>query len=216
MGDRLNHVISVARYRAASALLLLAPESPLLFQGQEWAASSPFAYFTDHAPDLGRLVTEGRRKEFAHFAGFADAGQRERIPDPQAAGTFDASRLKWAELVAPPHSDVLRLYSALLHIRATHPACRASDRALFDCVALAPHTVALVRRAPPALQPPATLLVIVHLSDEAARVPLTDVHSALMPATGVRGVAYHTDGAEWEAAAKAATFRGAGAILLDL
>src|SRR5690606_7489008 len=63
-GARLSHAIGAPEYRAVSALLLLAPQTPLLFMGQEWAASTPFLYFTDHNEELGRLVTQGRREEF--------------------------------------------------------------------------------------------------------------------------------------------------------
>jgi maltooligosyltrehalose trehalohydrolase len=117
LGDRLHHAIEPAAWRAALALLLLAPETPLLFQGQEWAASTPFLYFTDHRADLGRRVTEGRRREFARFAAFSDPARRERIPDPQAASTFAASRLRWAERDAEPHAGVVRLHRALLGLR---------------------------------------------------------------------------------------------------
>jgi maltooligosyltrehalose trehalohydrolase len=117
LGERLNHQIDPAAYRAASALLLCIPETPLLFMGQEWAASSPFLYFTDHHPELGRLVTEGRRAEFARFAAFADPQARERIPDPQAEPTFAASRLCWEEGIAPAHRATRRLYRALLRLR---------------------------------------------------------------------------------------------------
>jgi maltooligosyltrehalose trehalohydrolase len=88
--------------------------------GQEWAASTPFLFFTDHNERLGTLVTEGRRREFAEFSVFSDVG----VPDPQAEETFLASRLKWEELTAEPHSSVLRLYKSLLHLRRTEPALR--------------------------------------------------------------------------------------------
>ena len=84
-GDRLSASIDAASYRAASMLLLLAPELPLVFMGQEWAASTPFQYFTDHEPELGRLVTEGRRREFARFEAFARRGTR----NPRSAGTLN-------------------------------------------------------------------------------------------------------------------------------
>jgi maltooligosyltrehalose trehalohydrolase len=121
-GERLNHQIDAASFRAASALLLFVPETPLLFMGQEWAASSPFCYFTDHHPELGRLVTEGRRAEFSKFAAFADADTRARIPDPQALSTFAASRLDWSEASTAPHAACLRLYRALLDLRRDLPA----------------------------------------------------------------------------------------------
>lgn len=112
-GERLNHQVSAESYRAASALLLLAPETPLLFMGQEWGASSPFQYFTDHHEQLGRLVTEGRRREFADFLEFAHIG----VPDPQAASTFFRSQLKWAERDQPAHAAMLHWYMRLLALR---------------------------------------------------------------------------------------------------
>jgi maltooligosyltrehalose trehalohydrolase len=80
-GDRLHHQVDLAAYRAAAALLLCAPETPLLFMGQEWAASSPFLYFTDHEPELGSKVTEGRRSEFSAFPAFADPTGHPRAAD---------------------------------------------------------------------------------------------------------------------------------------
>ncbi len=117
LGERLHHQIDGAAYRAASAVLLTAPQTPLLFMGQEWAASSPFQYFTDHPEPLGRLVTEGRRREFGDFAAFTDPASRNRIPDPQAEATFDASHLNWPERDLEPHASMLRLYAALLAFR---------------------------------------------------------------------------------------------------
>ena len=115
LGDRLHHRIEWAAYRAASALLLLLPQTPLLFMGQEWAASTPFCYFTDHNAELGPLVTEGRRREFADFSGFSQTA----IPDPQALETFLASRLQWNELTSEPHASMLRFYKSLLEMRRT-------------------------------------------------------------------------------------------------
>ena len=99
-------------WRAASALLLLAPQTPLLFMGQEWAATSPFLFFTDHNPELGKLVTEGRRKEFESFSGFSG-----EVPDPQDPETFKSSRLRWNEIERPLHAGMLRLYEDLLALR---------------------------------------------------------------------------------------------------
>jgi maltooligosyltrehalose trehalohydrolase len=112
-GDRLNHAVDTSAYRAASALLLLLPETPLLFMGQEWAASSPFQYFTDHDEDLGKAVTEGRRKEFQSFAKFAGTD----IPDPQSPDTFRRSKLNWSEISLKPHKDMWQFYQAVLHMR---------------------------------------------------------------------------------------------------
>jgi maltooligosyltrehalose trehalohydrolase len=125
-GDRLHHHIRPESWRAASTLLLTAPMTPLLFMGQEWAASTPFQYFTDLEPSLGRLVTAGRRTEFASFPEFSDPALREHIPDPQARTTFEHSRLDWAERAAAGHAEVLALYSRLLALRLEFPALGAS------------------------------------------------------------------------------------------
>jgi maltooligosyltrehalose trehalohydrolase len=130
-GDRLHHAIDLASYRAATVLLLLAPEAPLLFMGQEWAAGTPFQFFTDHEPGLGRKVTEGRRREFAKFRAFADPALRERIPDPQAPATFEASRLVWEETTLEPHLSTLALHRRLLALRAAEPVFRSAGRASF-------------------------------------------------------------------------------------
>jgi maltooligosyltrehalose trehalohydrolase len=144
-GDRLHHAIPPERWRAASALLLTAPMTPLLFMGQEWAASAPFQYFTDLEPGLGRLVTEGRRREFAGFPEFNDPAARERIPDPQARDTFERSRLDWSERSAPGHAEVLALYTRLLALRLEFPALGASVETRARAIAADDDTVVLER-----------------------------------------------------------------------
>src|SRR5690606_27016671 len=84
LGNRLTDDVALPVYRAATALLLFAPETPLLFMGQEWAAATPFQFFTDHHEELGRLVSEGRREEFRDFPGFGG-----EVPDPQDPATFE-------------------------------------------------------------------------------------------------------------------------------
>lgn len=126
MGDRLNHIINADRYATASALLLFAPETPLLFMGQEFAASTPFLYFTDHNPELGKLVTEGRRHEFSAFPEFHDDRLAHTIPDPQAPSTFLASKLRLDERVR--HASIYRLYQELLSLRTSDAVLRVNDR----------------------------------------------------------------------------------------
>jgi maltooligosyltrehalose trehalohydrolase len=145
-GDRLHHQTDRATYRALTAVLLCAPETPLLFMGQEWAAGTPFQYFTDHHAELGQLVTEGRRREFSRFEAFRDEAMIERIPDPQAASTFEASRLNWAELGAPDHAATLEYYRALIALRATTPALRPPAGAAAD--APDDDTLVVARTAP--------------------------------------------------------------------
>jgi maltooligosyltrehalose trehalohydrolase len=112
-GTRLTDDVSLPVYRALSVLLCVAEELPLLFMGQEWAASTPFPFFTDHNDEIGPSVAEGRKAEFEELSGFDGKGT-----DPQAPATFERSVLDWDELRRPPHSEVLGLYRDLLTIRA--------------------------------------------------------------------------------------------------
>ena len=109
-GRRLNHDVDLATYRAATVALLCSPETPMLFMGQEWAASSPFFYFTDHGEELGRLVREGRSREFRKYADFTDPARLATIPDPQAESTFLRSKPDRDERYREPHASTLRLY----------------------------------------------------------------------------------------------------------
>lgn len=144
LGERLGHDVTPAAFRAMSTLLLTAPYTPLLFMGQEWNAGTPFLYFTDHHEELGRLVTEGRRKEFAGFTKFAG----EQVPDPQARTTFERSRLDWSEASRAGHAGVRALYRELLALRAQEPALRHKARGHYDARALGPHALVLERRGP--------------------------------------------------------------------
>lgn len=128
LGERLSALTSLEAYRAASLLLLFLPMTPLLFMGQEWGASSPFLYFTDHEPELGRAVSAGRRQEFAEFPAFTQATAREAIPDPQAASTFAASKLRWHERELEPHQATLELYRQALALRRNDEVLARADR----------------------------------------------------------------------------------------
>jgi maltooligosyltrehalose trehalohydrolase len=132
-GDRLSATASHADFRAASLLLLLLPQVPLLFQGQEFLAATPFQYFTDHNEELGRAVTEGRRREFAAWGAFSDPALRQAIPDPQDPRTFQRSKLNWDEASAGVGRLALDYHRELLRLRREDPvlkAYRAERRAL--------------------------------------------------------------------------------------
>jgi maltooligosyltrehalose trehalohydrolase len=129
LGERLTAGVSRELYLSASLLLLFLPMTPLIFMGQEWGASSPFLYFTDHEPELGRQISDGRRGEFAGFPGFSEPQARERIPDPQAEATFLASKLRWSERELSGHARTLELYRAALTLRRTDPVLRQTGRA---------------------------------------------------------------------------------------
>ncbi|MDQ3733077.1 MAG: malto-oligosyltrehalose trehalohydrolase, partial [Actinomycetota bacterium] len=116
-GERLGQLASIGRLRIAAALLLTGPFVPLLFQGEEWAASTPFQYFTDHQDrELGRAVSQGRQNEFSYFG-----WKPEDVPDPQDVATFLRSRLRWDELSAREHAEMLRWYRSLIALRRNHP-----------------------------------------------------------------------------------------------
>jgi len=142
-GDRLHHSVSADRYAVASALLLFSPETPLLFMGQEFAASTPFLYFTDHPEELGRLVTEGRRQEFAGFRLFDDANLRDTIPDPQVESTFFASKLNLREQRS--NQQVLEMYRHLIGLRKRDPVLQHNDRSTTHAFWLTAQVVAVHR-----------------------------------------------------------------------
>ncbi|MEP7139842.1 MAG: malto-oligosyltrehalose trehalohydrolase [Caldimonas sp.] len=119
-GERIAMLADPALLDAAYACLLLAPHIPMLFMGEEFAASTPFCYFCDFSGELAAAVTSGRREEFRHFAGFADPAERLRIPDPNAASTFQASRLRWSECSTAPHADRRARIAELLAVRRKH------------------------------------------------------------------------------------------------
>ncbi|HEX4067775.1 MAG TPA: malto-oligosyltrehalose trehalohydrolase [Acidobacteriaceae bacterium] len=121
-GERLCHLVTVGRAKIAAALELTAPFVPMLFQGEEWAASSPFQFFTNHNEELGKLVSEGRRKEFAAFG-----WDLSIIPDPQSPATFQRSKLNWDERTQPPHAEMLDWYRKLIAFRRATPALTDGD-----------------------------------------------------------------------------------------
>ncbi len=124
-GDRLVHQVGVERAMVAAAIVAFSPFTPLLFEGEEWGASSPFCFFADFAdPELAEAVRRGRREE---FAGFEWAGE---VPDPLALDTFTRSRLQWGELDRPPHQRLLEWHRDLLALRRTWPELTAGRRDL--------------------------------------------------------------------------------------
>jgi maltooligosyltrehalose trehalohydrolase len=117
VGDRLSALISPGLLKVGATLLLTSPFTPMLFMGEEWAASSPWQYFTSHPePELASAVRDGRRREFgAHGWNTAD------VPDPQDPATFERSKLDWEEPVKPAHAEILDLYRRLIALRKSRP-----------------------------------------------------------------------------------------------
>lgn len=116
-GERLAALVSEPALRAGTAVLLLSPQIPLLFMGQEWAAPEPFPFFCDFGPELAEAVRDGRRREFAAFPAFRDPAARARIPDPGAPETFAAARLDWRRAARAPHAAARALHAELLTLR---------------------------------------------------------------------------------------------------
>jgi maltooligosyltrehalose trehalohydrolase len=116
-GDRITQLAASHQLKAAMEILLLAPQIPLLFMGEEFGASTPFLFFCDFQGDLAAAVTKGRRSEFSRFAKFNSPDTLESIPDPNSERTFQQSKLDWKSLNSKEHADWLRLYRDLLTIR---------------------------------------------------------------------------------------------------
>jgi maltooligosyltrehalose trehalohydrolase len=117
LGERTSALASEGRLKIAAALLMTSPFTPMLFQGEEWGARTPFQYFTDHSdPELGRAVCEGRRTEFAPFE-----WDPVDVPDPQSPQTFYRSRLDWQEPSRSPHDALLDWYRTLIALRRRRP-----------------------------------------------------------------------------------------------
>ncbi len=124
LGERLAHLAGLDAARIAATLVLAGPFVPLLFQGEEWAASSPFQFFTDHQdPDLARAVGDGRKREFAAFG-----WQPDQVPDPNDVATFTRSRLDWTEIEVEPHASMVAWYRRLIELRRGLPGLRDGRR----------------------------------------------------------------------------------------
>jgi maltooligosyltrehalose trehalohydrolase len=119
MGERISALAAPEKLVLARAGLILSPQIPMLYMGEEWAASSPFQFFVDFAPDeeLSKAVRDGRRREFSRFPAFADPQAPARIPDPTDEATFLRSRLDWEEATRSPHREVREEVHRLLRLR---------------------------------------------------------------------------------------------------
>lgn len=140
-GRRVHEETSPGRLRAMTALLLLAPQTPMLFQGQEFAASAPFLYFADHGDDLAALVREGRTKFVSQFPSTASAEGRGLVPDPADSWTFVRCKLDWSE--RRKHAAVLSLHRDLIRLRREDPVLRAQRPRALDGAVLNEHAFLL-------------------------------------------------------------------------
>ncbi len=169
-GDRLSASLSPGLLACAAALVLTAPFTPMLFMGEEWAATTPWQFFTDHTdPDLADAVRRGRRREFA-----AHGWAEEDVPDPQDPATRDRSCLDWSEPEGDPHARVLAWYRELIALRGAQPDL--SDPDLADVKVTYDEAARWIafRRG--------DVRVAVNLAQEPVRIPLGIHHGRVLAA----------------------------------
>ncbi|GAA2699413.1 malto-oligosyltrehalose trehalohydrolase [Micromonospora olivasterospora] len=180
-GDRLSATLSPGLLRVGATLLLTAPFTPMLFMGEEWAASTPWQFFTSHPePELATAVAAGRRREFA-----AHGWPAGKVPDPQDRQTFLRSRLDWAELDKPEHRRTYDFYRRLIALRKSRPDL--SDPRLHAVDVRHGDQFLLVRRG--------ECLVVANLAGKPQRVNLPGVVRSVLLTTGT-GVTVMRDGLE--------------------
>jgi maltooligosyltrehalose trehalohydrolase len=134
-GRRVHHIASPAKVRAMTALLLLGPQTPMLFQGQEFGCSSPFYYFADHNPELANLVAKGRGAFMKQFASARCPESESLFCEPHLEQTFLASKIDFTERVK--HEEVYLLHADLLKLRRTDPVLRRGCYREFEAAVLA-------------------------------------------------------------------------------
>ncbi|HEY0705825.1 MAG TPA: malto-oligosyltrehalose trehalohydrolase [Polyangia bacterium] len=174
-GNRLWKDTSPGRHRALTTLLLLGPWTPLLFQGSEWNASTPFFYFADHGDELRALVRKGRGQFLAQFPSAASLEAQAALPDPGDKKVFESSRLHWQEATLPAHAAALKLHKDLLKLRRQHPAiaAQASDGYSVDGAVLGPECL-LVRFFDPNQDGRQDRLLLVNLGPTLPLVPAAE------------------------------------------
>lgn len=140
-GERVDRATSPAELRAMTALMLLSPPTPMLFQGQEFGATTPFFYFADHEPKIASVADRERRKFLAQFPATRSAAAEERIPHPAARDTFQRCKLDWSE--RDKNTAVVQLHRDLLHLRKHDPVLRQRRADLVHGAVLTDRALAL-------------------------------------------------------------------------
>ena len=140
-GQRGHELTSPGRWRAMTALLLLGPATPMLFQGEEFSSSAPFLYFADFAGDLAEAVRKGRAEFLEQFPSIVDLLRQRAIADPSDDSTFVRCKLDWTERLA--HAEALALHADLLRLRREDPAFARQERGGVDGCVLSSSAFAL-------------------------------------------------------------------------
>jgi malto-oligosyltrehalose trehalohydrolase len=164
-GERLTLLADARALDAATALLLLCPQIPLLFMGEEFGSVAPFLFFTDHNADLAKAVRDGRRKEFAAFSQSADQETLARLPDPNAAETFERSK---PEASAPSSAPREQFYAHLLALRRQEIIPRLHGARAVEARDVGPAAVVAHWR----MGDGALLTIAVNLGQRAAQMPV--------------------------------------------
>ena len=163
-GDRIAERLDDDQLACAALLTLCGPFTPMLFQGEEWAASSPFAFFTSHPEEeLGEAVSKGRLREFERMG-----WDESEVPDPQDPATFQMSKLDWSELGEGRHAVLLRVYRDLAALRRSTPELTDPDMRSVSCEVDEDARWFLMRRG--------EVVVAVNFGDAEARVDLGADH----------------------------------------
>jgi maltooligosyltrehalose trehalohydrolase len=165
IGERTGHLLTEGQLKIGAALVITSPFIPMLFQGEEWAASSPFMYFANHQEqELAESVRNGRRKEFTSFG-----WDPERIPDPQKESTYFNSKLKWSEAAQRQHHNIFNWYQSLIKLRRRLPAL--TDARLEETsVVFDEKTRWLIMRR-------GSVLVICNFADKNQRIPFSGLNA---------------------------------------
>jgi maltooligosyltrehalose trehalohydrolase len=127
-GQRVHQISSLAQLRAMTAVLLLSPQTPMLFQGQEFAASAPFYYFADHNSDLGKLIFAGRAKEMSQFPSVATPAMQAGLANPCVRETFERSKVDQSERGRGFHAQIYQMHKDLLRLRREEAVFRRVQR----------------------------------------------------------------------------------------
>jgi malto-oligosyltrehalose trehalohydrolase len=181
-GDRLSATLPPGLLKVAAGLVLTAPSTPMLFMGEEWGATTPWQYFTDHPdPRLGQAVADGRRAEFARH-GWTAAD----VPDPQDEATFSRSKLDWSEVDAAAHRDLLSWYRELITLRRRWPELTDPRLSLVDVSWDETARWLIISRG--------KLRVLANLGPSGVRLPLGTADGRLL-ATSAAGLAIDGDAA---------------------
>jgi maltooligosyltrehalose trehalohydrolase len=162
VGERVEHLVGMDAAKVAVGIVLTAPFVPMLFMGEEFAASTPFLYFTDHEDEeMRRLVSEGRKRDFAAF-GWDEA----QIPNPEDPETFERSKLNWSEIHEGRHECMFRWVKELIRLRRTTVALNDGDLGHLRVACREEDRLLVMERGP--------VRILANLGDEGVKVDLRE------------------------------------------